>query len=38
LFGAEVGVFAAIACVSSYVFSGHDGIYRAQRIDQEKHP
>jgi H+/Cl- antiporter ClcA len=37
LFGAEVGVFAALACVSSYLFSGHTGIYRAQRIDHKKH-
>lgn len=37
LFGAEVGVFAAIACACSYGFSGHHGIYRAQRIDQPKH-
>jgi H+/Cl- antiporter ClcA len=31
LFGAEIGVFAAIACVVSYLFSGSAGIYRAQR-------
>jgi H+/Cl- antiporter ClcA len=31
LFGPGVGVFAAIACAVSYVFSGHTGIYRAQR-------
>ncbi len=37
LFGAEIGVFAALACVSSYLFSGHTGIYRAQRIDHRKH-
>lgn len=37
LFGAEVGVFAAIACVVSYLFSGHTGIYRSQRIGQAKH-
>ena len=37
LFGAEVGVFAAIACVTSYLFSGHQGIYRAQRRDHKKH-
>lgn len=38
LFGADIGVFAALACVSSYLFSGHTGIYRAQRIDHRKHP
>lgn len=31
LFGAEIGVYAAIACVVAYLFSGHAGIYRAQR-------
>jgi H+/Cl- antiporter ClcA len=38
LFGADVGIFAAIACVVSYLFSGHTGIYRSQRRDQPKHP
>ena len=38
LFGAEAGVYAAIACVTSYLFSGHSGIYRAQRIGREKYP
>ena len=37
LFGAEVGVYAAIACVVSYLFSGHTGIYRSQRVGQAKH-
>ena len=37
LFGAEVGVYAAVACVVSYLFSGHTGIYRSQRIGQPKH-
>ena len=37
LFGAEVGLYALIACVLSYLFSGHTGIYRAQRIGQVKH-
>ena len=31
LFGAEIGIYAAIACVVSYLFSGGAGIYRAQR-------
>ncbi|MEB0139503.1 MULTISPECIES: voltage-gated chloride channel family protein [unclassified Undibacterium] len=30
LFGADVGVFAAIACAVSFLCSGHAGIYRAQ--------
>ncbi len=30
LFGAEIGIFAAIACVTSYLFSGHFGIYSSQ--------
>jgi H+/Cl- antiporter ClcA len=37
LFGAEVGVYAALACVLAYLFSGHAGIYRAQRIERRKH-
>ena len=36
LFGAEVGVYAALACVVSYLFSGHTGIYRAQRGGKAK--
>ena len=28
---ARRALFAAIACAVSYVFSGHTGIYRAQR-------
>ncbi len=38
LFGPEVGIFAAIACVVSYMFSGHTGIYGSQRIGVSKHP
>ena len=38
LFGAEAGVYAAIACVVSYLLSGHSGIYRTQRIGHEKYP
>jgi len=34
LFGAEMGIYAAIACVVSYLFSGHTSIYRSQRVDQ----
>ena len=37
LFGSEIGVYAAIACVVSYLFSGHTGIYRSQRVGQAKH-
>jgi H+/Cl- antiporter ClcA len=31
LFGGEIGIYAALACVISYLFSGRHGIYRAQR-------
>jgi len=31
LFGGEAGAYAAIACVMSYLFSGHTGIYGSQR-------
>ncbi|MFT3858669.1 MAG: voltage-gated chloride channel family protein [Aquabacterium sp.] len=37
LFGASIGVHAALACVVSYLFSGHAGIYRSQRIGTGKH-
>jgi H+/Cl- antiporter ClcA len=37
LFGGEVGAYAGIACVISYLFSGHAGIYSAQRVGKSKH-
>ena len=37
LFGSEIGIYAGIACVVAYLFSGHTGIYRAQRVGQVKH-
>lgn len=37
LFGAEIGIYAGIACVVSYLFSGHTGIYRSQRVGHAKH-
>lgn len=37
IFGAEAGAFAGIACVVSYLFSGHAGIYHAQRVGRSKH-
>ncbi len=37
LFGSEVGAYAGIACVVSYLFSGHAGIYRAQRVGLSKY-
>ena len=37
LFGAEAGAFAGIACVVSYLFSGHGSIYHSQRIGLSKH-
>ncbi|MRW92010.1 voltage-gated chloride channel protein [Duganella sp. FT80W] len=36
LFGAEIGIYALLACVVSYACSGHTGIYRAQRVGQAK--
>ena len=36
LFGAEAGAYACVACVISYLFSGHSGIYHAQRIGSTK--
>lgn len=37
LFGPEIGPFAALACVVAYLFSGHTGIYHAQRGGLLKH-
>lgn len=37
LFGAESGLFIAIACVVAYLFSGHTGIYTSQIIGNPKH-
>ncbi|SKC19650.1 voltage-gated chloride channel family protein [Dyadobacter psychrophilus] len=37
LFGAECGVYVAIACIIAYFFSGHRGIYGSQLIGQSKH-
>ncbi|UQB68655.1 voltage-gated chloride channel family protein [Epilithonimonas zeae] len=37
LFGAECGVYVAIACVVSYLFSGISTIYNRQMIGEAKH-
>lgn len=37
LFGAECGVFVAIACVTAYLMSGNNSIYNGQFIGQAKH-
>jgi H+/Cl- antiporter ClcA len=37
LFGLESGLYIAIGCVVSYLFSGHSGIYSAQRIGLSKY-
>ncbi|AUD05377.1 voltage-gated chloride channel family protein [Spirosoma pollinicola] len=37
LFGADCGVYAFVACVMAYFFSGHRGIYGAQVVGQPKH-
>lgn len=36
LFGGEIGIFAGVACVVSYLFSGHTGIYSSQRLGHGK--
>ncbi|WP_312514891.1 voltage-gated chloride channel family protein [Massilia sp.] len=36
LFGADIGVYAMVACVVSYLVSGHAGIYSAQRTGRAK--
>ncbi|MEH0155917.1 voltage-gated chloride channel family protein [Limibacter armeniacum] len=37
LFGINYGVYIAIACVVSYLFSGHAGIYNSQIVGTSKH-
>jgi H+/Cl- antiporter ClcA len=37
LFGAPVGIYAGIACICSYLCSGHMGIYRSQRVGVSKY-
>lgn len=37
LFGIESGLFIAVACVVSYLFSGHSGIYTSQIVGSPKH-
>ena len=37
LFGSGMGVHALVACVMSYLSSGHSGIYKAQRLPHPKH-
>jgi H+/Cl- antiporter ClcA len=36
LFGAPISGYAAIACICSYLCSGHTGIYHAQRVGVNK--
>jgi len=36
LFGGEYTLYYAIACFTAYYFSGHSGIYRAQRVMSTK--
>lgn len=36
LFGAECGIYAAIACVVSYLLSGHNSIYNKQVVGEAK--
>ncbi|MBA4153943.1 voltage-gated chloride channel family protein [Flavobacterium sp.] len=37
LFGVECGIYVAIACVVSYLISGHNSIYNKQVIGEAKH-
>lgn len=36
LFGAECGIYVAIACIVSYLFSGNNSIYSKQKIGEAK--
>ncbi len=37
LFGTECGIYVAIACIVSYLLSGHHGIYTTQMVGEPKH-
>ncbi len=37
LFGSDCGIYVAIACVVSYLFSGHNSIYGRQVVGEAKH-
>lgn len=37
LFGAEPGIYIALACIVAYLFSGNTGIYGSQMIGSPKH-
>lgn len=37
LFGIESGIFIALACCTSYLFSGHSGVYSSQIVGSPKH-
>jgi H+/Cl- antiporter ClcA len=37
LFGVPAGSYAGIACIVSYLCSGHSGIYRSQRVGSSKY-
>jgi len=37
LFGSDCGIYVAIACVVSYLFSGHNSIYGRQKIGEPKY-
>lgn len=37
IFGLDIGGYAVAACLCSYYFSGHKGIYKSQRISENKH-
>lgn len=38
LFGADCAVYVAIACFTSYLFSGNTSIYKRQKIGEPKNP
>ncbi len=38
LFGSEAAIYMFLACVISYLFSGHTGIYTSQRLGVSKSP
>lgn len=37
MFGSGPAIYMAIACITSYIFSGHTGIYSSQKIEVRKY-
>ena len=36
MFGSQIGVYAGLGCIMSYLFSGQTGIYKSQKTNSPK--